>query len=44
MAQVHAVVKANAAVLPCNVRMEAGVTWNHIDIYDNGLKYSEFNA
>lgn len=35
-------VKQNAHKLPCNVRMESKVTWAHIDIYDNGLKYSEF--
>lgn len=43
-AQVRALVKSKAHLLPCNVRMEAGVSWCHIDIYDNNLKYSEFAA
>jgi len=37
-------IKANAHLLPCNVRCEADVTWCHIDVYDNGQKYSEFKA
>ena len=46
VAQVHALIKANAHLLPCPVRMESGVSWNHLDIYDNGLgqMYSEFEA
>jgi len=43
-AQVRALVKGKCDLLPCNVRMEAGVSWCHIDIYDNGLKFSEFEA
>jgi len=42
--QVHALINANENLLPCNVRMESGVTWNHLDIYDNGQKYSEFEG
>lgn len=42
--QVRQLVKSKAALLPCNVRMEDGVSWCHIDIYDNGFKFSLFNA
>ena len=35
-------IKANIDKLPYNVRVEAGVTWLHIDTYDNGDKYTEF--
>ena len=41
-AQVRAIIKDGASLLPCNVRCEANVSWVHIDIYDVGLKYSEF--
>ena len=36
-------IKANQHLLPCNIRVEAGVNWLHFDIYDVGVKYSEFN-
>lgn len=44
VSKVHALIKANVHMLPVPVRMEAGVTWNHLDTYDNGLgqMYSEF--
>lgn len=44
--QVHAHIKANAHLLPVPVRMEKGVTWNHLDTYDNGsgLMFSEFEG
>lgn len=42
--QARAKIKENASLLPVNVRCEANVSWLHIDIYDNGLKYSEFKA
>lgn len=37
-------IKANANLLPVNVRCEAAVGWLHIDIYDTGVKYSEFKG
>lgn len=43
-AQAREKIKSNSHLLPCNVRCEAGVSWLHLDIYDNGLKYSEFAA
>jgi hypothetical protein len=35
-------IKANIDKLPYNIRVEAGVSWLHLDTYDNGDKYSEF--
>lgn len=29
--EARALIKANAHLLPCNIRMEGGVTWLHID-------------
>jgi len=42
--QTRQLIKKNANLLPVNVRCEAGVSWVHIDIYDNGQKYSEFKG
>jgi hypothetical protein len=42
--QSRELIKKNANLLPCNVRCESDVDWCHIDIYDNGLKYSEFKG
>lgn len=36
-------IKANANRLPCNIRIEKGVTWLHVDVYDTGKKIHEFN-
>lgn len=43
--QVHNLIEQNAHLLPCKVRMEAGVTWNHLDVYSNprAAKFSTFN-
>lgn len=35
-------IKANSALLPCNVRIEKDVTWLHIDVMDMGIKVYEF--
>lgn len=45
VAQVHQLIKDNIHLLPCKVRMEAGVNWNHLDIYDDPKadKFSTFN-
>lgn len=42
--QVHQLIKDNIHLLPCKVRMEDNVTWNHIDIYDDpkAEKFSTF--
>ncbi len=39
-------IKDNQDLLPCNIRVEKGVSWLHTDIYDNGSasKYSEFEG
>ena len=40
-------IKANADKLPCNVRIEGGVSWLHIDVlpqYGNTAKVYEFTA
>lgn len=44
--EVHQKIKDNALLLPCKVRMEANVTWNHLDVYDDPKadKFSTFNA
>lgn len=42
--QTRQLIKKNSNLFPCNVRCENGVSWVHIDIYDNGQKYSEFNS
>ena len=34
--QMRSKIKANANLLPYNVRIEADVTWLHIDCYDDG--------
>lgn len=36
--ELRALIKANADKLPYNVRLEEGVTWVHIDVYDNQFK------
>lgn len=39
-------IKANAHLLPCNIRMEAGVSWLHFDVlpqYGISSKVHEFN-
>lgn len=43
VADVHKKIKENATLLPCKVRMEDGVTWNHIDVY-NDLKADKFST
>ena len=45
-AQVQEKIKVDVHLLPCKVRMEAGVSWNHLDIYDDpqAQKFSTFNA
>jgi len=40
--QVRVLVESKKDLLPCNVRMEDTVSWCHIDIYDDGLKFSRF--
>jgi len=35
-------IKANLDKLPYNIRVEAGVSWLHLDTYDNGEKHTEF--
>lgn len=44
--QVRALIKKNAHLLPYPIRIEAGVTWLHLDVYDDGTgnKVSEFNS
>lgn len=45
--EVHQKIKENAHLLPVRVRMESGVNWNHLDIYDDPMtteKFTEFNA
>lgn len=44
--QVHQIIKDNVDLLPGKVRMETGVTWNHLDIYNDpkAENYSEFNS
>lgn len=41
------VIKANASKLPCNIRLEKGVSWVHIDVlpqYGVNVKVYEFSA
>jgi hypothetical protein len=42
--QARQMIKDNQNLLPVNVRVEAGVSWLHLDIYDCGKKYYEFRA
>ncbi len=44
--KVHELIKTHVDLLPGKVRMEAGVTWNHLDIYNDPTKpkYSEFSV
>lgn len=37
-------IKANAKDAPCNVRIERGVNWLHIDVIDTGVNVYEFTA
>lgn len=37
-------IKKNANLLPYNVRIEANVSWLHIDCYDMGVKVYEFQS
>ena len=36
-------IEANKDKLPCNIRVEGGVSWLHFDIYDTGIKFYQFN-
>ena len=36
-------IEANKDKLPCNIRVEGGVSWLHFDIYDTGQKFYQFN-
>ena len=41
------VIKANASKLPCNIRLEKGVNWVHMDVlpqYGVNMKVYEFSA
>lgn len=44
--QTHQLIKDNVHLLPCKVRMEAGVSWNHLDVYQDPKqpKFSTFNS
>ena len=45
--QARQLIKANAHLLPCNIRMEAGVSWLHIDVlpqWNTNQKVYEFRA
>lgn len=43
-AKARELIKANAHLLPYNVRIEKDVTWLHIDTYDTGQKVYEFGV
>lgn len=36
--QVRNLIQSKADLMPCNVRLEDGVSWVHIDVYDQGVK------
>lgn len=45
--QARAAIKANANILPCNIRMEKNVSWLHFDVlpqYGVNAKVYEFNG
>lgn len=42
--QMRQKIKANAYLLPYNIRIEKGVTWLHLDCYDTGEKVHEFEG
>lgn len=46
VSEVHQKIKDNTVLLPCKVRMEANVTWNHLDVYSDPSKdkFSEFSV
>jgi hypothetical protein len=47
VAEVHELIRTKAYLLPVRVRMEEGVNWNHLDIYDDPLttdQFTTFNA
>lgn len=42
--QMRQKIKANAYLLPYNIRIEKGVSWLHLDCYDMGVKVYEFES
>jgi len=42
--QMRSAIRAAAHLLPCNIRMEDGVDWLHVDIYDKGQKVYMFRG
>lgn len=44
--EVREIIKAKPLLLPCKVRLEDGVSWVHIDVYDDGTedKITTFKA
>ena len=44
--EIREIIKAKPLLLPCKVRLEEGVSWCHIDCYDDGTedKITTFKA
>lgn len=44
--EIREIIKAKPLLLPCKVRLEDGVSWVHIDVYDDGTedKITTFKA
>jgi hypothetical protein len=44
--EIRDIIKAKPLLLPCKVRLEEGVSWVHIDVYDDGTedKITTFKA
>lgn len=42
--EMRVLIRASADKLPCNIRLEAGVSWLHFDVFDTGERVAIFRV